>query len=672
MAFNPDAYLKKSAENSGGFDPDSYLSKPAGGKDSTVGQTVLENYGNTVTLGHLPHLQAVAGKLMPDAGADVDEKLKKEGFTISEPAPDTYIQARDKNIARQTQQSKDNPWAARLGTGLGFVGGGLVMPSAALAKGATLGARALSAAKAGAALGALQNPGDVEGDISFMPMERAKNAGIGAAIGGLSVPAIEFAGKGAKAASDWLTDKASLKAFRALGRPTPTNQAKFTDTGMDKAIGRELLDEGAIPVLGTPGRIKARVEPMKEQAGKAIGDLLDRAETEIAQQEAAGTAPFGGFRRNGTEIRMSPLKETKLLYGQPEMQGLNIPVTASPASTKPVLPKGKFGSPEEFYQAQRAVDDASKLSKSNTFGWDYGHTPEVPVSTVETKLKFGKPDGEVIGHSLEAKSGYRIDSGKLADAVRHSEDFARMRKIPGMEGAVGKIEGYLQTLERNGEDMTLKEALKLRQGIDESINFGKKAQDLGASEQTLYDIRNAIRDKMDDVISKANVAEAGALKAVNRKYGNLSTAQELLDREVARNQTNAAVSLRDAVQIAGGNAAGGPAGAAVAGVISKASRAFGNSVQARGFDAAAKALAKAPGLAALAESHPAEFSAIVNRIAQATVTAPENYKISEDPILQDQKLLQLFQQTPGLLDNVQDPRRRALIKEALKRMPAGK
>jgi len=544
--FDPDQYLNDTAPQ---FDPDAYLAEPEerSGPKTGAGQAFLESAGNALTLGHLPHLQALTEKLMPNPNAELDEDLERQGFRIEQSDP-TYVESRDSNIKRQALQRDEHPVASGLGTAAGIVSGGVAMaPLLPVAAGATGLARAAQAAKAGAGMGALSNPGDKEGEVDVIGdiKGRLGGAALGAAVGPVADKAIGVAGKYAGELGSYLKDKASEKAFRALGRPTPTQMKKMTDSGLNKEIGRELLDEGAIPVLGTPKRISKRVDALKEDAGQEIGDLLD--------------------------------------------------------------------------------------------------------SAGDSKL---------------------VDAKELADELLASPAIEEMRFTPGMEGAAEKIAQQLSTLASNGK-LSLREAQALRQRIDRSINFNKRAPDMGAAQEGLYLQRTKIRDAMNDGINSLDSsAPKDRLLAANRKYSHMADADEILERELAREQSNRAVSLTDTIAGAGGMATGNPAAGLALGAVNKFGRTFGNSMQARGYDAMAAQLAKIPRFAALAESNPAAFQGLVSRMAQRSAGEGGLERQQEHPIFKNQKLMERFEQKPELIDSVRDDRLRALLNKRFNRSPS--
>lgn len=534
MSFNPDEYLKED------FDPSAYLSEGTGEpqEKTSTGMSALEHYGNAATLGYLPHIQALTEKALPDPSGGADEALRSQGFQVPKPA--SYVENRDENLKRLEQESKEHPYASAAGTGAGILASSL-LPAGAVAKEASLGAKALAGAKSGALIGGLANPGDKEGEISPLQLgDRLKGAAIGGAIGAAAPVAIEGASKTISSVGDYLRNKAALKAARALGRPTPTQAVKMAASGQDAQIGRTLLDEGAIPALGTPKRIQGRIEGLKDKAGEEIGDLIDSA-----------------------------------------------------GSSKP------------------------------------------------------------------------IDSTKLGLDILDSPELAQMRKTPGMESTVAAIEKQVETLSKNGE-MTLKEAQALRQGIDKSINFNKSAPEMRGAQEGLYQQRTAVRDAMNDAINNLDSGTPkDALLGANRKYGNLSKASDILDREIGRNQANRAVSLTDTIAGAAGLAGGGPIGAAALGAANKFGRTFGNSLQARMYDAISKGAAKsAPNLAKINPQ-------VAQVIAQRTgAQARPSFEHEDNSITNDPKLMDLFIKNPDLAESIQDEKIREQVKKAINRKPA--
>jgi len=241
-------------------------------------QTALEGFGNGISMGYLPHLQAGAESLGDligsgkdkaldavglDKYASVDHQLEKDGFQL----PDSgYVKSRDENIKRQKDQATENPWTAGTANVAGALTGGI---ASAPLFGVANSTRALpaitrladgkrafdlgrvgQAAMTGATVGVLANPGDTKGEISPMQLkERAVNGAIGAGIGGGLQGGLEVGGKlapvisdNAKKAALYLQDKAEKLKVKSLGGTKKMLEKLQSTPGAENRLGRNLLD----------------------------------------------------------------------------------------------------------------------------------------------------------------------------------------------------------------------------------------------------------------------------------------------------------------------------------------------------------------------------------------------------------------------------------------------
>ncbi len=211
---------------------------------------------------------------------------------------ESYVQRRDHYAKNQEKLKEENPWtyggsqlAGGVSTALipGVAGAKIAQVSG---KGAAHTAKLLEAAEAAKTLsrgeklfkagavgfgyGAAMNPGDKEGEISGLQIkDRLFNGGIGATTGVVVQGGAEAIGKGAQKVGEYFKGKASEKAFKAATGARGKDLIKAKASGEDKELGQVLLDEGAIPVFGTTGRIANRVEKLKEEAGEEVGRLVN-------------------------------------------------------------------------------------------------------------------------------------------------------------------------------------------------------------------------------------------------------------------------------------------------------------------------------------------------------------------------------------------------------------
>jgi hypothetical protein len=283
----PAPWEKYQAKQSGPWER--YGSSPAAPqKESRSLEAAVEGFGQAATAGYLPQLQAAAGGLLPKPS--VDKELEAQGFTIKGPE-DSYISRRDEAIKRSSQLAEESPVAY----GAGLLGGAIST--------APLAGRALSAFKpvsglkaavvGGAAMGALQNPGDTEGELSpVQPLERIKGAVTGAALGGAAYGVT----KGVAKATDYIAklpdrmrEFAELKAYKSAGPFKTDIKRTMNQTGdlrRARAIGREMIDKGVVKAGATFDSVADAAEVERSKAGKIIHDVYASAQKEIDSSPA--------------------------------------------------------------------------------------------------------------------------------------------------------------------------------------------------------------------------------------------------------------------------------------------------------------------------------------------------------------------------------------------------
>jgi hypothetical protein len=304
MAFNPDAYLKEKAgggSKGGGFDPDAYLAsaaapkKPEPNDPAGAAQAALEHFGNSASLGYLPQLQAGVEQALPDPSADVDSKLKAQGFKIDQKNPD-YVSARDANIRRMNQEAADYPGASLAGTLAGAVTSGAATSAIAPINAATKLGRIAQAAKAGALLGSVANPGDIEGEISPIQVGgRIKGALGGAAVGAAGQGAIEgisSVGKTLANLPNKLQGKAEERAFKSAGAMLK-DYRKADKEGRINEIGRFMLDNELVKPGMNVNDVAEGSAKIRNDLGDAIGQAYDKAAAALqgADVPAANLSP---------------------------------------------------------------------------------------------------------------------------------------------------------------------------------------------------------------------------------------------------------------------------------------------------------------------------------------------------------------------------------------------
>jgi len=266
------------------------------------GQAALEAYGNTVSLGYLPQLQAKAEPI-----TDRIYNMFSDDENDVEPAPwsqlysneEDYIAARDSNINRQVGLAEENPKANFAGQAAGVVN------LALMTGGGGAGAAAKQAAKAGAAYGLLANPGDVEGIVDEMQLTpRLRNSVIGAITGAGAQKGVQLIGKYSKPLAQKLMKIAERRAAKALGLQKHLAK-KMTQDQIDD-VGRYALDEDIIKpsAWNNTGKMIKKNETAMKKSGQMMDDVYqtidDRGASEFNPLDVAAKADdeLGKFWRD--------------------------------------------------------------------------------------------------------------------------------------------------------------------------------------------------------------------------------------------------------------------------------------------------------------------------------------------------------------------------------------
>lgn len=274
--FDPDKFLAETepVSKKSDFDPDAFLAETETPtvQRSRPGQAFLESAGNALTAGYLPQIQAGAEKLLQP----VYEQITGQDLGPSEP----YVNIRDRNIKRISELGQENPYSSLAGT----VSGAMLMPGAGSLKAASTAGKIGKAALAGGALGAIYNPGDVEGEVSGVQLgDRTKNALIGAGTGALAQGLLSGA---EKAASSWsnkgseMIKKSYKRAVQALGAKTGDLKKVYAKGDMDR-IGKFALDEGFVRPGSTVETIAEKANQYMDDIGPKIGQVYSKVDEAV-------------------------------------------------------------------------------------------------------------------------------------------------------------------------------------------------------------------------------------------------------------------------------------------------------------------------------------------------------------------------------------------------------
>lgn len=280
-------------------------------KADNPGEAAIQGFGKGIPVigTYLPHLQAATMKGIGEA----HDLFADENHKWLNP-DDTYTKLRDEMIKRDDKLYDDNPVSYGAGYAGGLVSGsiassGLInkglekMGIKAAEKGAPLLDKMISGAKGGAAtgvaMGALSNPGDVEGELSPLQLEdRGKNAAIAGLMGGVLSGVAPAIGEGIKKVGNSIKDKAERLAYKSMG---PYAREAIKDTARDQisSTGRALLDEGVVGGKPTSYEgLSDRAEAALNKKGAEIGQYMD----DLSAAEKKLTDGVPGIVPSGTEV----------------------------------------------------------------------------------------------------------------------------------------------------------------------------------------------------------------------------------------------------------------------------------------------------------------------------------------------------------------------------------
>lgn len=236
-------------------------------------QGLLMGYAPQVEAGISRGIEKVGGLLGMGPEAE-DEKLRAQGFKVPERS---YISERDRIADEYRGLEESNPksyMAGNLGGALATVplmGGA----GAATKAGSFLGNMA-KATGAGAAYGALQNPGDIKGEIAGLQLEdRLEGAKQGAKFGAGAMVGSAVASKGLQKLAN--SSKAMKEFSNALALKSSGAMLKdyrrIYGRGREDDIAETMFKEGLVVPGQSVDDVANAVKPVKESVGSQIGNI---------------------------------------------------------------------------------------------------------------------------------------------------------------------------------------------------------------------------------------------------------------------------------------------------------------------------------------------------------------------------------------------------------------
>lgn len=295
--------------------------------------TQLESFGNAVSFGYLPQIQAAFEKINPDPSGGLDDELRAQGFTV--PSQD-YVDLRDENIMRQEGQTGRNPYDSAAGMVAGIATQAPIIATTAgmagLGKVPGLVARTKDAIATGFGLGAVTNPGDIQGQVNILQgAERLKGASIGGTTGALGQAggeAIAKTGSAIKNAPAALEKLSRTKAFKAAGAMLKDFRNARGDRSAEE-VGEVLLSKGIVKAGDSIEDIANKTTLAKNEAGQKIRNVYDEVKNRLASMgpnlrprevKLLDSTKLNGNKIAG-DIRVRLLKDQKSMVGATEVKG---------------------------------------------------------------------------------------------------------------------------------------------------------------------------------------------------------------------------------------------------------------------------------------------------------------------------------------------------------------
>jgi hypothetical protein len=460
--FDPDQFLAE-VNGKAKFDPDKFLKEVSEKKenhDSSLGdklQTGLESYGNALSLGYLPQIQAATSPIM--AGV-------YNAVTGNNVKPDSYVQERDANISRQAEQSKENPISSKIGTGLGFINGAALAPEVNVFRGAGYLPAIARGAVTGGAYGAAQNPGDKPGEVSPVQIgDRAKNAAFGAGTGA----ALGFA---FAPFSDKFIGNASANGVEAMA------------PGAADSVSSESASKAKANISGGDLSIETGGKPFSYNAPKNLDELN-------FWQPSSGAGELPGKGRLKEIEQILPDLQTKPLAYHYDMMD-------NPKSMKAL--KLQF--------ENLPTDSAKKIAAYNqSMVDDAAQSVRTTIKNMTGEEPMGLSDS---GHDFIAKvrEKYENDREALGPVFEDLQKSAPLSEAEAKDLAINisqnsKI-GKLTSVDPNtGEVLVAKNSPRSGMSDDEHAAISRVLSDLNSGGMSFQDIQNS-REFLRKMVDPAN------------------------------------------------------------------------------------------------------------------------------------------------------------------------
>lgn len=295
---------------------------------------------------------------------------------------------------------------------------------------------------------------------------------------------------------------------------------------------------------------------------------------------------------------------------------------------------------------------------------DIGKNAESALDAAQAS-KMGLIEKDLAGASVDRNKVYDAIQKKIAALRGDESQTALVRQLES------KLDDVIGAADASGSSIPLSKSEGVRRGFDKAAKWDSNSD--APTREANKVLANIYRESGEDAAKAVNPSAAEQFKGEKTLQHTLLPVVEAAEKRAAQLKQSPHGGLLDMTSgglgATVGGVVGGPAGAALgagAGLAAKALRPRYASMGAIGADALSQMLRKggvvARGLNPL----------VAARVAERTRIGEKGLQKDPDPILNDQKLMEIFRKDPSLIDTaIDDEKVKAKIKRAIAASTSG-
>lgn len=467
--------------------------------------------------------------------------------------PANYVEARDRIQKGYSQLQKTNPLMSTFGKAVGGILPAMALPLTKMAQGGKLLGQMAGMAGEGLLTGAAVNPGNVEGEVTPLQLkQRVDNANTGALLSTLigtgvkgitSLPEIGMS----------LKDKAAKMAYLSSS-PKLADRRVDAATGMDKELGRYMLDTGYVELFGSTASVAEKAGPRLEQ----VGSKLDKVYLEAGEKfKDAANKPGYDPIRDKAEV----MQAAKTELGDAE--GATSALRRLSRYLDEISAKhGDAPNQASMYEYKKQVSDYAKEYK------DYLKNKKAYTAAVGTAgadvtqpVLAGSADDlqRTVNKDVQIELPGWADSPKQdLFAMQNTPKKSTTAQLPSIVSEEGQTSMIFPPNaptrpvrpEQVRNPMSPRRMNDIKGAMDDVINYERNpltGKD-PATEKAFYGARTAMSGKIDKAIEELGGEEAfNALKEANKAYQMESKIKKYSTDQMSRNDVNKPLGLTDTI-----------------------------------------------------------------------------------------------------------------------------